>query len=313
MKRPPFERFRQPEYTGENRCTPCTVLNLIIAAILGSAIARKSRLGGVIAVGISVGLIYLRGYLLPGTPTLTKRYLPPAVLHWFGKEPDPAVSTGFQGSGTSTQPASKADARLPAEDVSPTDREPSGAPNASAAEADPSTGDLEKFFVAHDILEPCADADDLCVTAEFEDAWMTAAERLMDADLTGELVAESFGMDTEAGEEFERIEDGGTQILESESGWIGQWPSRAALIADVAASQTLRSWAPEWSGVDAEDRGTVLNGLRMFIETCPTTGGDVELGSEVVESCCSSHEVLAVTCEDTGERLFEQQLPNAEA
>jgi len=38
--------LRQPEYTGENRCEPCTVLNLVIAAVLGSVIARKSRLGG---------------------------------------------------------------------------------------------------------------------------------------------------------------------------------------------------------------------------------------------------------------------------
>lgn len=36
-------------------------------------------------------LIYLRGYLVPGTPTLTKRYLPNRVLRWFGKAP---VQTG---------------------------------------------------------------------------------------------------------------------------------------------------------------------------------------------------------------------------
>jgi len=89
--------LRQPEYTGENRCEPCTVLNLVIAAVLGSVIARKSRLGGLLAVGISVALIYLRGYLVPGTPALTKRYLPPEVLRWFGKEPEPDVASGLGG------------------------------------------------------------------------------------------------------------------------------------------------------------------------------------------------------------------------
>ncbi|AQL43452.1 hypothetical protein BV210_12460 [Halorientalis sp. IM1011] len=31
--------------------------------------------------------IYLRGYLVPGTPALTKRFLPASVLNWFGKTP----------------------------------------------------------------------------------------------------------------------------------------------------------------------------------------------------------------------------------
>ena len=28
------DRLRQPEYTGENRCTPCTVVNVVIASNL---------------------------------------------------------------------------------------------------------------------------------------------------------------------------------------------------------------------------------------------------------------------------------------
>jgi len=59
-----------------------------------------------------------------------------------------------------------------------------------------------------------------------------------------------------------------------------------------------------------ETRGEVLNGLRMFLETRPS-GGDVRMGEEVVESCCTSHEVVAVTCEETGERLFEQRSPTS--
>src|SRR6056297_2692903 len=92
--------LRQPKYTGENRCEPCTVLNLSIAAVGSSLIARKSRLGGLLAIGISIALIYLRGYLGPGTPTLTKHYLPSAVLRWFGKDPDPDVASGLGGTDT---------------------------------------------------------------------------------------------------------------------------------------------------------------------------------------------------------------------
>lgn len=79
--------LRQPEYTGEKRCIPCTAINIAIAAA-GSTLAAKltSRRLGSIAFLTSLGSIYLRGYLVPGTPTLTKRYFPERVLRWFDKD-----------------------------------------------------------------------------------------------------------------------------------------------------------------------------------------------------------------------------------
>ena len=82
-----IDRLRQPEYIGENRCLPCTSVNIAIAAA-GSALAAKlksQRLGSTAFV-ISFGIIYLRGYLVPGTPTLTKRYFPERILQWFDKD-----------------------------------------------------------------------------------------------------------------------------------------------------------------------------------------------------------------------------------
>lgn len=47
-------------------------------------------------------VIYLRGYLVPGTPTLTERYFPERVLRLFGKDPgyrqDAEETTGGQRS-----------------------------------------------------------------------------------------------------------------------------------------------------------------------------------------------------------------------
>lgn len=91
-----IEDLRQEEYVGENRCWPCTVVNIAIGALLalaGGAIAR--RVGGensgrlvTIVLGVVFGAaISLRGYLVPGTPTLTKQYLPEPVLQLFGKSP----------------------------------------------------------------------------------------------------------------------------------------------------------------------------------------------------------------------------------
>lgn len=85
----PISTLRQPEYTGENRCTPCTVVNVLLATLLAAPVAVVSPLLGTTGFAGCLLAIYLRGYLVPGTPELTKEYLPPAVLRLFGKEPVP--------------------------------------------------------------------------------------------------------------------------------------------------------------------------------------------------------------------------------
>ncbi|UWG50766.1 Uncharacterized protein AArcCO_1460 [Halalkaliarchaeum sp. AArc-CO] len=84
----------KPEYTGENRCLPCTGVNLVIAGGLAIAAGVFQPVLGVAVLVVSLGAIYLRGYLVPGTPALTKRYLPARVLRWFGKETARPVVTG---------------------------------------------------------------------------------------------------------------------------------------------------------------------------------------------------------------------------
>ncbi len=82
------DSLRQPEYTGENRCTPCTAFNLVVTAALAAAVwIRLDPLAAVVVFALGAATIYFRGYLVPGTPTLTKRYLPAPVLRAFGKEP----------------------------------------------------------------------------------------------------------------------------------------------------------------------------------------------------------------------------------
>lgn len=87
----PLDRLRRPEYTGENRCFPCTAVNLVVAAALSALIGIASPIGGVAVAGLSLAAIYLRGYLVPDTPTLTERYLPDRVLDWFDEPPEAEI------------------------------------------------------------------------------------------------------------------------------------------------------------------------------------------------------------------------------
>ncbi|GAB3032824.1 hypothetical protein GCM10025298_22210 [Natronobiforma cellulositropha] len=84
-----YERVHQPEYTGENRCIPCTSVNVVIALVVAGGIALWNRPIALVAFVLSLAAIYVRGYLVPGTPTLTKRYFPDWLLAKFDKEPEP--------------------------------------------------------------------------------------------------------------------------------------------------------------------------------------------------------------------------------
>lgn len=63
-----FHAVRQPAYTGDNRCWPCTVLNLLIAAGVALAAGVIEPLLGLLIGGLCLVLIYFRGYVVPGTP-----------------------------------------------------------------------------------------------------------------------------------------------------------------------------------------------------------------------------------------------------
>ncbi|WP_080510203.1 hypothetical protein [Halorubrum distributum] len=291
MKNDLINTLYQPEYTGENRCEPCTLLNVVLAGLLSSTIARKSRVGGYAALLISIGLIYLRGYLIPGTPELTKRYLPPEVLRWFGKEPQLETRSGLGRQSESGHNADGTSSETPT--------------------ADPLEGtediDLHDYLLAEGILEPCEDQDDLCLVAEFRTDWDDKIAELADKDLEAAEVGSVLGVEKDA-EEFEIEQYGDAWTLVANSRTLGRWPSQGALLADVGATRVLDSWSTQWSTLAPAQRGQILNGLRLFLKQCPGESGSVSMDQETVESCCSSHEVITVSCDETGDRLFEQPL-----
>ncbi len=263
-----LDGIRQPEYTGENRCLPCTVVNTLIAALLAVGIGVAGTVIGTATVGfaaalvffvVAVCLIYLRGYLVPKTPELTKRYFPPWLLSLFDKEPGVSIET----------------------DVDP-----------------------ERALQAADALEECEREDDLCLTPEFREAWYDEIERI-DADETGrEQLLNLLGV----GGEVTFEEYGGAFQARVDGEVVGRWESTAAFRADLAAARSLESRVENWPELSIESRSQLLSGLRIFLDRCPNCGGVPALGTETVESCCSTHEVAAVTCEDCDARLFESRL-----
>jgi len=269
-----LSRLRQPEYTGENRCVPCTVVNTLIAAGMSVAVAAAGVVvatpavgagAGVAVFGVSVLAISLRGYLVPGTPALTKRYFPPWLLGHFGKEPVLAPH----------QPV----------------------------ETDEGF-DAEATLVRVGALTECADSEDLCLTDGFGERWNAELATLDTETGRDELLAL---LDVDAGE-VEYAEFGRAFLAELDGQTVGKWESEAAFLADLAAARVFEQQYPGWSGLSIEDRGQLLNGLRLFLDTCPNCGGTPTFGTETVESCCSTHDVAAVTCGNCEARLFEARV-----
>lgn len=249
------DRLRQPEYTGENRCLPCTMLNGAVAVLLAAvATVLATPIAGTVVLGLSLSAISFRGYLVPGTPELTKRYLPDRVLRLFGKGPE------LPGPGE--------------------------------------TVDVEAYLLDVGALRETDDGDDVEPTDSFATEW---AERI-DAAREAPAVAAADVLDLDEPGVDER--DGATVVTDDGLS-AADWPSSAALLADLGAVPTLRDRDPEWQDRGREEQGRILAGLRLFVETCPDCGGRPELGEETVECCCRRGEVYTYECPDCGARLLE--------
>jgi hypothetical protein len=267
-------RLRQPEYTGDNRCLPCTVLNMLIAALLAGAVALLSPPAGIAVFVLSALTVALRGYLVPGTPELTKRYLPAGVLRLFGKHP----ATGPEG------PA-----------VDPGDLEVFERVERRREEG----VEPDEFLRDVGAIERCADGEEFCLTETFAERVAANAKRRAVTD-SGGAIATIFGVEpgevTPLDREYPAVEVG-IQVR--------KWPSVAALTADIATDRALTGTTDRWRGVPPGQRREILESLRGFHERCPLCDGPVTLGEETLESCCGTHQVRTVACGGCGRRLRE--------
>ncbi|MFB6194579.1 MAG: hypothetical protein ABEI80_00270 [Haloplanus sp.] len=327
-----LDRFRQPEYVGENRCIPCTIVNVALALYASVALAVLVTFVGPASVAALVGVgafalcgaaIYLRGYLVPGTPTLTKRYLPDRVLAAFDKEPgttgltgtDDAASVETSGAAE-TNEAAEAGAVAEAGAAAEADE----AAGAGAAEAGPAADESAPeppgeppepatVLAEAGVITECEQVDDLCLTDEFRAAWNSEIREVRNGDVQRRLLGEALGVDPDA---LTFDEYGNAFNARINGSRVGQWESHAALVADLGAAQALEPRYDRWGALPTDAQGSVLYSLRSFLETCPECEGRVMPERDTVESCCRTTDVVAMSCEDCGARVLETELEEAD-
>ncbi|WP_380677677.1 hypothetical protein [Salinigranum sp. GCM10025319] len=265
-----IDRLRQPAYTGENRCTPCTVLNVVIAAVVSGVLTVVALPLGVAAFVAALAVIYLRGYLVPYTPTITKRYFPDRVLRWFDKDP-----RTIQRSTTDPDEIEEID--------------------------------VERTLYSLGVVTECEHVDDLCLDADFQQAWRAEIRDLREKETKTDDIRDLLDLDPTDDHEIDE-RGGQAAIVVIDGRIVGQWESHAALTADLAADRVLRDWTDEWERFHVVNRSQLLNSLRMFLEDCTECGHPISVGQETVESCCRSFDVVAVACDGCGSRFFEIEL-----
>jgi hypothetical protein len=271
-------RLRRPEYTGENRCWPCTALNVALVVVASAGVGVVAPALGAVAFGVGLALVALRGYVVPYTPRFAPRVV--AALPWSVDVGHPHRADGGRQSGSLAGDAVDGEALL------------GRLVDAGVVTADES-GDL---FLADGVrrtweagmarLRDVSDGELAAATASAapfpaegrtEDEWVVVTRTADDRAAPG-------AADGEAGDEV--------------------WISRPHAVSDTPAVAALGD------RVDAETAARAATPLRLFLETCPACGGGVE--ETVVRDCCGGTagvyddpETPVLACTDCEAVLFE--------
>lgn len=85
------QRLRNPAYTGDQRCLPCTLANLVLLALVAGAVAvGVGPLPGLAVGGAGLAAIWLRGYFVPFTPRFAPRLVDFLPVPVSGQPSEPA-------------------------------------------------------------------------------------------------------------------------------------------------------------------------------------------------------------------------------
>ena len=300
-----------PEHTGQNRCLPCTLVNAVGVAVVAILVARRRRPLGVLIALLGAAAIWLRGYVVPGTPRFAPRLVAPlpvdigpdhpsgldsgSISTSLGDAPptdtsvdangDPAVDAGDDpavdtSTGPDTADPSKSDVSTAPQTASPA---PSPSPDDGSAAVDLDGAIApESSTTAPDppaVLETLIDigvlvddGDRLVLDEAFREAVRDRIEALRDGS-DDALAARAASL---AGDGVEGETHNGRILLASGR---DTWLSRPVALAETALATELRD-----RDVDVEVARAAARPLRAFVATCPACDGPVS--DTTLRKCC---------------------------
>lgn len=267
-----LDTIKQPEYTGKNRCIPCTAVNVVIAAILSVVIAIGFIEVAIVFFLLSLVIIYVRGYLIPGTPELTKRYLPDRIHRHFDQHP-------------------AEDEYLDPDEFKTVQKVKYQREN----KVDP-----EEYLLEAGVIQFDFELDDIRLTEYFVERLDHHTDEIDPESIGEEDVAALFDADIEDVTDAERDYPAYTVDFR-----VRKWPSPTAFINDLAGERVMHEFTDDWLTVPVEQRAKMRETFRYLREFCPACGGEIMLTEETVDSCCGTWEVIAIKCSVCDEHFVE--------
>jgi hypothetical protein len=282
-----YDRLRNPSYTGERRCWPCTVTNALFLLLACAGLARRRSRDLATAVGVGGAVaIALRGYLVPYTP----RFAPQLVAGLPGD-----IFHAGAGGG----------------------REAPSESGSLGGDSDRESGEeVLAALLERDVV--VAEDETVHLAEEFREAWREEMRDVRERDDSG--LANALGAAAPEGTADVVEQDGGRFgttkrwfVVSDGSGDPAreQWLNRPVAVAEAAAVRTLADWGDGTGRTDlpAARQAQAAGPLRTFLEACPVCDGPVE--ETTVVECCGGpggtradapDEVLA--CGDCDARLY---------
>ena len=331
------DTVRRPEHTGERRCWPCTAVNAVLVLGAAVAVARRRRLAALPVLLAGTAAVYLRGYVVPGTPRFAPRLVDALPLPYdpFDHEVPDREPPREALAAAETDPSEGAD---PAADATATGAADGAADGAAGGDSDPldlgdrglggdeppdagaeAPGAVSEPDALGDGVEPdgeavlaaLLDAGVVLVDEErvapdpgFREDW--AAEMADLAALGTDDLAEAAHDAADATESRVVSDDHGEWVVlgDGSSGFAGgTWLPRPVAVAEVGAVRALSGW-----GLDRPTRLAAAGALRTFLESCPDCGAALEETTEA--SCCGGYTnpqeepADVLFCPDCDVRLF---------
>ncbi|NHN48604.1 hypothetical protein G9464_13510 [Halostella sp. JP-L12] len=89
-----LDAVRRPEYTGERRCWPCTIVNAAVVAVASAAVLVVSLPAAVVVAALGGAAVALRGYVVPYTPRFAPKLAAALPGDLFHEDAGPSDSLG---------------------------------------------------------------------------------------------------------------------------------------------------------------------------------------------------------------------------
>ena len=197
-----IDALRRPGFTGENRCDACTVVNAAIVAVVGLVLYKVRKPLGYLAVAVGSALVYLRGYVVPGTPSFAPELVRPLPIDFDHDDPEGVGSGSLTGE----------------------DDDPTAVDGEEIIEALAGSGVIE------------IGEEELYLNESFRADWEARIEELseLEPEALADRTAAASPHDVEGAVHGDRI------LLKGAGRDV--WLSHPIAIAEVAATETLASW-----------------------------------------------------------------------